>query len=124
MKKFLRSIKASYRNTKKVARFYMKVTKRKMVAVYITAITTVITTAVPVMAAENKYARNLGDWVTDGLKTMGMCFAGYLCVRSLMKRKFVEAISTGVLCAVLIAFLFNPELFKTIGNYLTGIIFG
>lgn len=119
-----KNIRKTLRDSKKLLKKYRNISKNKIMATYLSAIVFIVSNYTTVLAADNRYVRNFSDWGLDGLQVFGTVWTAYLCVKSLMKRKFVEAVSTGILCAVIVTFLFKPELFKTIGEQLVSIVFG
>ena len=77
-----------------------------------------------VLASNNKYVQNAGDWLLDGIQYIALVMAAGMLITFLVKRQFMKAIITLISSSIIIAIIFNPGKMKDIGNYLVSIIFG
>lgn len=90
-------------------------------------IMTAITTAANinyVYAADNQYASNASDWILDAVQSFAVAVSAFVIARCLINRKFVQMIGAILLCAVILAIVFNPTMMRGIGENLLNIIIG
>ena len=78
---------------------------------------------IPAYAADNKYAKNAGGWLLDGIQTLVIVAAAGVIGMFVVKRKFVQMAVALLVSAIIVAIVFQPELLKTIGNYIVNVIF-
>lgn len=77
-----------------------------------------------VFAQTNKYARNLSSWLKDGIQEITVvAFIGIVAF-TITKRKLIQTVIAVVLGGIILSIVYNPELGKKIGDYLSGVIFG
>jgi len=83
----------------------------------------IILPCVPAYAVENKYAKNAGDWMLNGIQTLVIVAAAGVIGMFVVKRKFVQMAVALLVSAIIVAIVFQPELLKNIGNHLVSVIF-
>lgn len=75
-------------------------------------------------AVENQYATNASNWVLSAVQSLSVVGAALIIAKCLMNRKFVQMVAAVVLCAIILAIVFNPTIMKSVGENLLNIIIG
>ncbi|GEM_PF-1928259 len=75
-------------------------------------------------AADNKYAKNASNWVMDGIRSIAVAGAIFFIVKAATQRKFVQLIGTVVIAALMLAFVYNPNILRDIGETIVNIVNG
>jgi ABC-type uncharacterized transport system permease subunit len=98
--------------------------KEKFKCVCASAIVTAMSMNITVLASENKYAKNASGWVQSGVQSLVIAAAAVIVGMNIIKRKFVNMLVTVFVAAIIVAIVYNPNILKNIGEYMTGVIFG
>ena len=77
---------------------------------------------VPTFAATNEYVENAVSWVLDGIFWIAVAMIVWFLIKAVLARNLTGAILLLVSGALVVALIGNPELLKTLGNKLLGII--
>lgn len=75
-------------------------------------------------AADNKYAKNASNWIMDGIRSIAVAGAIFFIVQAATQRKFVKLIGTIVIAALMLAFVYNPNILRDIGETIVNIVNG
>lgn len=103
---------------------YVKLKKDRIVGTVLASSAVIATTATNALAVENTYANNASNWLISGVQALVTAGGVFVCGKCIMKRKFIELVITLVVAGIILAVTYNPEILKSIGNTLVGIIFG
>ncbi len=68
--------------------------------------------------ADNEWAKNLGDWVKDGVWWLALAGTAVYALKLLSKRQFVQFGGFIVLAALVLVIIDDPAKLKTVGLYL------
>lgn len=100
--------------------------KCKVIASSIATTTLLLGTGLTAYASpgNNKYAKNASDWLINGIQVIVLAGAAFIIGKCLVNRKFVQLIISIVITAIIVALVYNPMTFKSIGDHLVGILFG
>lgn len=103
-----------------------KIDKCKVMASSIATTALLLGTSLTAYAdtGNNKYAKNASDWAISGIQVLVLAGAAFIIGKNLINRKFVHLIVSIVISAIIVALVYNPMMFKSIGDHLVGILFG
>ncbi|WP_027633436.1 TcpD family membrane protein [Clostridium hydrogeniformans] len=98
--------------------------RERLKVIYTSVTILILVNSTTVLAAENKYAKNASDWVLSGAQALVMAAAAVIIGTFILKKKFTQMAVAIAISAIIISIVYNPTLLKTIGEYLTHVIFG
>ncbi len=99
------------------------VKNRKMLVAVLTVVLLVSMTCNAYAASPNTYAKNLYDWLMDGVKLAVLGTVAFFAIKYLVKRQFVQFIGFAILGMFVMTIVYGPDKLKTVGDYLWNIIF-